>query len=115
MYILASLGSQCFKMPCQLVNLTSSIIDALKIIAVILIVVFGMLDFLKATVAKNEADIDKGKKLFIKRLISFAFLFLVIYVVQFAGNVLDVNKDKDVMSCVSYLIKGDSSQLYCTH
>ena len=74
----------------------------------ILLVVFGLIDFIKAIISSKEEEIKKGQQIFIKRLIAGILVFFVFAIVKlvisFAG---DDNKTK-ILNCASCLINNNS-------
>lgn len=101
--------------PNELFNLVHTIINIIKIIVPILLVIFGMFDFAKSVVAKNEDDVKKYRKNFVSRLISAIAVFLIIFVVQLAVNLISSVEDttnddgqtiSDIWSCSKKFING---------
>lgn len=90
-------------------NLVSTIIKVIQIVVPILLVVLGMIDFLKGVMAQKEDEIKKGQQTFIKRAIAGILVFFVIAIVKFLFS--QVSGDGDMMSCVSCFLNGanDSS------
>lgn len=58
-------------------ELINTIMKWIRIIVPILLIVFGIMDFTKATFDKNEDDMKKSREKFIKRIIAAVFVFLV--------------------------------------
>ncbi len=58
-------------------ELINTIMNWIRIIVPILLIVFGIMDFTKATFDKNEDDMKKSREKFIKRIIAAVFVFLV--------------------------------------
>lgn len=90
-------------------TLVSTVILIMQIAIPILLVVFGMLDLGKAVVASKEDEIKKGQQLFIKRLISAALVFLVIFVVKILLNVIAPDDQQTVWNCACKFISGPNS------
>ncbi len=104
--------------PNTMFNLVATIIKGIKIVVPILLIIWGMMDFAKAVVAKKEEDIKKYQKSFISRLISAALVFLVITIVQLSVNLLSgVEKESttsgqttgDIWTCSKKFIMGVST------
>lgn len=74
-----------------LISLVQKIIFILQIAAPLLLIILGMVDFLKATMASNEADIDKAKKRFINRIISAVIVLLLLSIFQFVFGLIGGN------------------------
>lgn len=90
------------KIPARIPQITSTIITAIQIIVPVLIVIFGMFDFLKAVVAQKDDEIKKGQKMFLKRLLVGILVFFVIVIVKFVINIIagaDASGITDCMDC----------------
>ncbi len=102
-------GTMIPKMATIIPNLTSTIVDILKIGVPVLLIIFGMLDLGKAVMAQKEDEIKKSQQLFIKRLLSAALVFLVFIIVEVVFNLIagstEDNSDK-IWNCVSCFING---------
>ncbi|MBR3210257.1 MAG: hypothetical protein IKF82_08375 [Bacilli bacterium] len=101
--------------PNVLFNVVSVIIRLIKIAVPVLLIIFGMIDFAKSVVAKNEDDVKKYRKQFFSRVVSAVIVFLIVFVVQFAVNLISsvedqVNEDgttvSDIWSCSKKFING---------
>ena len=101
--------------PNQLFNLVAVIIRIIRIAVPILLIIFGMIDFAKSVVAKNEDDVKKYRKQFIQRVVSAIIVFLIVFVVQLAVNVISSVEDttneegqtiSDIWSCSKKFING---------
>lgn len=85
-------------------NLVSTIIRIIQIVVPVILVVLGMMDFLKGVMAQKEDEIKKGQQTFIKRAIAGVLVFFVIAIVKFLFS--QISGDDDVMSCVSCFLNG---------
>ena len=101
--------------PNQLFNAVALIIRIIQIAVPILLVIFGMIDFAKSVVAKNEDDVKKYRKNFTSRLVSAIVVFLIVWIVQFAVSLVSSVEDKtneegttisDIWSCSKKFING---------
>ena len=101
--------------PNQLFNAVAMIIRLIRIAIPILLIIFGMIDFAKSVVAKNEDDVKKYRKQFVSRVISAIVVFVIVFVVQFAVNLISTVEDttnedgqtiSDVWSCSKKFING---------
>ncbi len=90
-------------------TLVSTVILIIQIAIPVLLILFGMLDLGKAVVASKEDEIKKGQQLFIKRLISAALVFLVVFVVKILLNVIAPDDQKTVWNCACKFINGPES------
>ena len=105
--------------PNELFNLVHTIINVIKIAVPILLIIFGMIDFAKSVVAKSEDDVKKYRKNFVSRLISAVVVFLLIFIVQLAINLVASVEDStnengqtisDIWSCSKKFINGVDSK-----
>lgn len=87
-------------------TLVSTIILIIQIAIPVLLIVFGMLDLGKAVVASKEDEIKKGQQLFIKRLISAALVFLVVFVVKILLNIIAPADKATIWNCACKFING---------
>ena len=69
--------------PNQLFNLVATIVKLIKIAVPVLLIIFGMIDFAKSVVAKNEDDVKKFRKQFISRVVSAIIVFLIVSLTGF--------------------------------
>lgn len=100
--------SACKNIPCPVFNFTKIIVGIIKNIVPLIIIVMGMIDFGKATMASSEDEMAKSKKQFTKRLAAGASVFLVVSVVQLGFNMLGDNASPSgqVFKCASDMISG---------
>ena len=87
-------------------SIVSTIILAIQIAIPVLLIIFGMLDLGKAVVASKEDEIKKGQQLFIKRLISAALVFFVIFIVKVLVNLVASGSSNEIWSCADRFISG---------
>ena len=77
-----SQGGNIEGIPDRIPQITSTIVTFIQILVPIFLVVFGMLDFVKAVVAQKDDEIKKGQKMFLKRLLVGAFVFFILVIVK---------------------------------
>ena len=87
-------------------SIVSTIILAIQIAIPVLLIIFGMLDLGKAVVASKEDEIKKGQQLFIKRLISAALVFFVIFMVKVLINLVASGSRNEIWDCANRFITG---------
>lgn len=101
--------------PNQLFNAVSLVVRLIQIAVPILLIIFGMMDFAKSVVAKNEDDVKKYRKNFTSRLISAVIVFLIVWIVQLAVSLISTVEDQtnekgqtisDIWSCSKKFIVG---------
>lgn len=87
-------------------SIVSTIILAIQIAIPVLLIIFGMFDLGKAVVASKEDEIKKGQQLFIKRLISAALVFFVIFIVKVLINLVASESSNEIWDCANRFITG---------
>ena len=108
--------TQCLgiDVPNSLFNLVAMIINGIKIVVPILLIIWGMLDFAKAIIAKKEEDIKNYQKLFVSRIISAVLVFVIIFVVQLVFSMIGKvekesgadNQSRSLWECSKMFING---------
>lgn len=84
----------------------STIIKILKFAIPIILVVFGMIDLLKAVIASKEDEIKKAQMTFVKRLIAAALVFFIVMIVQMVIRFLSGGEQTTVMGCFNCFVNG---------
>ena len=101
-------------------NVTSLVILAIQVVVPVLLIIWGMIDFTKAVVGQDDSKMKEAQKVFIKRLIAAAIVFLTVTIVKLLLNLvstlgegedgtMDVNNDTWQL-CVNKFINGASAQ-----
>ena len=67
----------------KLLAWVNNILRWLKYILPIIVIVFGIIDFIKAIVADKDDEMKKAQKRFITRLIAAALVFIIPYIITF--------------------------------
>ena len=94
--------------PYALPQIVKVIYSILKIVTPIIIIIFGMIDFLKAVMTQKEDEIKKGQQTFVKRLIMGALVFLVFFFVEIIiGFVAPKEENQSMWNCVDCFINGN--------
>lgn len=75
-------GAKC-NVGSSIVNMIYNVLKWLKYIAPALVIIFTMLDFIKAISSQNDDDMKKAQGKFVKRLIVAALLFLLPLIINF--------------------------------
>lgn len=86
----------------NVVYLVKKLVGIMEIAAPVIVIILGSVDFLKATMAKDEQEMDKDKKRFVNRLILAVIIFLIFAVFQLITNILvaaDVDHSNAWLSC----------------
>lgn len=98
----------CSMIDSDLVHFIHSIVVLIKIAVPVVLVIFGMLDFMKGVIASKEDEIKKGQQIFIKRLIAGAIVFFVITIVQLVMSFVS-NDDNSIWACANQILNGIST------
>ena len=92
-------------------QITSLAVGIIKIIVPVLLVVFGMIDLMKAVMSNDEKEMKGAQTKLIKRVIYAVAVFLVVSIVQILFTALGntANSDVDgnnISGCISCFING---------
>lgn len=90
----------------------SNIIRIIQIIVPILLIIFGMIDLVKAVTAGKEDEIKKAQTVFIRRLVMGVLVFFVIFLVQMIVSFVS-NKDANVSNCFNCFVNGKVNASAC--
>ena len=92
--------------PTGVVDVVHILILLLQIVVPIIVIILGSIDFAKATAGKNQDDILKKQKLFIKRLVAAGATFLIVSFVTLVVNM--ASDSTQLSSCAKCLTSGSS-------
>lgn len=94
--------------PKGVINLSHAAYLLIQIAVPVLLIILGMLDYGKAAMAKDQKEVAKKQKVFIKRFIAAGIVFLVSSVASLVVSM--VSTSTNFTSCVACITKGES---YC--
>lgn len=97
------------ELPENLAKLISIAITAIQIVTPLILIVTGMLDFLKATTSSNEDGIKKAQQTFVRRLIAGAAVFFIILAVKIVVGLVNTEDSKSAISCLNKLLNYKTS------
>ena len=89
----------------KIANTVHIVILVIQIVVPIVLVVFGMIDLVKAVIAGKEDEIKKNQMTFVKRLIAAAIVFFVFVIVKLLVSFV-ADDSKNMMNCVNCFING---------
>ena len=89
----------------KIANTVHIVILVIQIVVPVVLVVFGMLDLIKAVIAGKEDEIKKNQMTFVKRLIAAAIVFFVFVIVKLLVSFV-ADDSKNMMNCVNCFING---------
>ena len=98
------------QIPNKIVQLSHTIVDVLQIAVPVILVLFGMIDMVKAISSQNEDDIKKAQSILIKRLIMGALLYFLVVIVKLLLSAIGGNTD-GIWKCVQCFIS-DSNKCW---
>lgn len=94
----------------------SAVVNILRIVIPIILVVFGLVDLGKATIAQKDDEIKKAQMTFVKRVIAAVLVFFVVPIVQLVFGLVDrAGKDPNAQenvdnnkypTCINCFING---------
>lgn len=100
-----------YDIPSAVPGVVSYIVNFLKIATPIILIVFSVIQLLKALYATNEDEIKKAQKSVIKKITAGVMVFLVITIVQFVIlKVADSAEIGSVSECMSCLLNNDCEE-----
>ncbi len=93
--------------PDRIPQITSTIVTFIQILVPIFLVVFGMLDFVKAVVAQKDDEIKKGQKMFLKRLLVGAFVFFILVIVKLVISLVAGSDASGIIECMDCFLSNN--------
>lgn len=95
------------EIPSEITDITALLYTIIKIAIPLILIIYGMFDFGKSVMAGKEDEIKTNQKLFVKRLISAALVFLILSFVEIVINI--VAPKTEIMGVVRCILTGKSS------
>ena len=95
----------------DLIQFIHKIYLVIKIGVPIVLIILGMLDFLKSVAGSKEDEIKKGQQVFIKRLIAGFLVFFTFTIVQFIIGLIP-GEDGGIMACAEMILNGTGGASY---
>lgn len=105
-------GGKLFSFSGTIPYAVHTIIIIIKIVVPIILIIFGMIDFLKAVTAAKEDEIKKGQQTFIKRVIAAILVFFIIQIVQTLIRFVS-SGDPNIVNCFNCFVNGEISDHGC--
>lgn len=96
----------------KIANTVHVIILIIQIATPILLVIFGMIDLVKAVISGKEDEIKKNQMVFVKRLIAAALVFFIFLVVKLVVSLVADNADS-MFDCVDCFTNGAGTNKTC--
>ena len=87
--------------PKKIPEITSLILKIIQIAVPVILVITGTMDLFKGITAQKEDEMEKGKRILIKRIITAAIIFFVIAIVKFTTSlVANATDNTNISSCM---------------
>ena len=95
--------------PSKLPAFTSGLFNLIKLLVPIILIVMGMIDFLRAMMSSDEKKMKDSQHRFVTRLIAAVIVFLIMAVVQFAFSSIAAGTDykNGFANCMDCIFNGD--------
>jgi predicted esterase len=98
------------KFPTIVGTMISTIYVIIRILVPLLLVIFGIISFLKATIASKEEDtIDKARKTFVKNLTAAVIIFFIVSILNFIIRLV-AGTNNSFIGCVNCMIHPKNCQ-----
>ena len=91
------------ELPKKVLELSNTIVNVLQILVPIILVIFGMIDMIKAISSQKEDEMKKAQGVLVKRLILGALVYFVIFIVKLLLSAIGGNTD-GIWRCVQCFI-----------
>lgn len=82
------------------------VIVLLKIFTPIILIILGMVDFLRATISSDEKQMKDASSRFVRRILAAVIVFFVIAIVQFAFRLVGDQEDS-ALGCFNCFVNGN--------
>lgn len=86
--------------------IVNRIIKILKIFTPIILILLGMIDFLKATISSDEKQMKEASSKFVRRILAAVIIFFVIAIVQFAFRLVG-EENEGTLGCFNCFVNGE--------
>ena len=97
-------------LPSGVIYIVQNVVNLIKIAIPILLIVLGMIDFMKAVMSNDEKQMKASQGKLIKRILAGVIVFFVIAIVQFVfGFVVDGDSSKNAVSCLACFVTSDDN------
>lgn len=94
-------------------NFVSTVVNVIKIAIPIMLIVFGLIDLGKATIAQKDDEIKKAQTTFVKRIIAAVLVFFVVAIVQLVFGLLNGSQEEGTQNpteCIDCFINGNCEE-----
>jgi uncharacterized membrane protein len=99
----------CGTIPGEITGTIGQVYNILLIAIPVLVVIFGLVDFLKGVIGKKDDEISNSAKLFNKRVIIGAIAFFALALVKFGISLLATNNTSNIANCLDEIFGNNQS------
>lgn len=98
--------------PGEITNTIGMIYNILLIAIPVVVIIFGLIDFIKAVMSGKEDQIKSNTSVFLKRVITGFLAFFVLAIVKFGMQVIAKNVDgaNEALSCMNSILGNTNSK-----
>ena len=89
----------------KIAETVSVVVLVIQVVVPVVLVIFGMLDLVKAVIASKEDEIKKAQMTFVKRLIAAALVFFVFVIVKLVISLVATDNTA-IMNCANCFLNG---------
>ena len=108
-------GSGALEFPAALPSFVSSLVTLAQVLVPIILIVTGMVRYIKAVSSGEDKVVSQINGSFIKSIIAAVSVFLIVTIVKFSFSVYDsANGTSDTNSCVSCFINNECTEAVCS-
>ncbi len=108
-------GADALEFPAALPKFVSALITLAQILVPVILIVTGMVRYIKAVASGDDKVVSQVNSSFIKSIIAAVSVFLLVTIVKFSFSVYDkANGTNDTNSCVSCFVNNECTETACT-
>lgn len=96
----------CFTIPVELTDLIHRAFFFMWVMVIVLLILFALLDVLKIITSSDERETHMRQRLLTRRVIAAICIFLLVYIVQFIFNLLNIPEATEAVACARDIILG---------
>ena len=105
-------GERLFRFNGTIPFAVHTVVMIIKIVIPVILIIFGMIDFLKSVTAAKEDEIKKGQQTFIKRAIAALIVFFIVQIVQILIRFVS-SSDTNIVNCFNCFVNGTKGDNGC--
>ena len=90
--------------PGKIPRLSSEVFTLIEIAVPVVLVIMGTIDLFKGITASKEDEMIKGRKMFVKRLVTGSLIFFIMAITKFLISLVDGDNSTNIMACVDCFV-----------